>query len=78
MIGSHSNKNGKHSKHNLKLILAAAVDRSIDEAVESKLHETEERIFEKVINILSKRDRPEPAEHGEFANREHPFFEAGP
>jgi hypothetical protein len=78
MFGSHLPKNNKKSKHNLKLIFAAAMDRSIDEAVESKLHDSEERIVEKVISILSKKNRPEPAECDEKTAREHPFFESGP
>ena len=84
MNGSQHSKSGRHGKHNLKLILAAAVDRSIDEAVQAKLHETEERIVEKVIGILSKRRRNEyhvePAElHGAPAE-ERPQFDglAGP
>jgi hypothetical protein len=78
MFGSDRTKNNKRSKHNLKLIFAAAMDRSIDEAVASKLHDSEERIVEKVVDILSKRNRVEPADCDEKTAGEHPFFESGP
>jgi len=91
MIGSHEIKSNKKSKHNLKLILAAAMDRSIDEAVDAKLHESEQRIVEKVVSILLKRNQPEPAdipadrpedyegisEDLIRIDREHPLYKSG-